>query len=149
MKGAIVIVVGLLLLPGCQGEGQPVEAEQNYGDYKVKKLFTVDGCSVYRFHDGLTEYFTSCQGGTQWDEHHYCGKGCYTHEHKQIPTDRREGRDEFGVSPDTKVVGPEWLDNERYKGITLPDIAVDHAARLTDIQWSRYLHSKAQVRAAR
>lgn len=46
-------------------------------DYNVKKLFTVDGCTVYSFEVGLlssTKYFTTCQGSTISKES--CGKNC-------------------------------------------------------------------------
>lgn len=47
---------------------------------------------------------------------------------------------------DVKVVGPEWLEERRYRGLELSDIVVDHSARLTDTQWNEYLHAKACVR---
>lgn len=50
---------------------------------------------------------------------------------------------------DIEIVGPDWLEQERYRWRELSDIAVDHAARLTDRQWDCYLQSKARVRLAR
>lgn len=47
---------------------------------------------------------------------------------------------------DVTVVGPEWLEEQRYRGLELSDIAVDHSANLTNGQWNNYLHAKACVR---
>lgn len=50
----------------------------NNQDYEVSKLFTKDGCDVYRFRDaGYSRYFVKCenaQAGVSWSES--CGKGC-------------------------------------------------------------------------
>lgn len=40
---------------------------------EVERLFTVDGCTVYRFYDNGTRHFASCPGSTVI---HQCGKGC-------------------------------------------------------------------------
>lgn len=47
---------------------------------------------------------------------------------------------------DVTVVGPEWLEEQRYRGMKLSDIAIDHSAKLTDGQWNNYLQAKACVR---
>jgi len=45
--------LGILLLAtlaGCQGEAE--STTRAGADFKVDRLFQVDGCTVYRFHDG-------------------------------------------------------------------------------------------------
>lgn len=63
----------LATLAGC--ERQPVITTLT-GNFAVDKLFTVDGCSVYRFTDsGWPRYFTDCRGTAEWTEP--CGSDCY------------------------------------------------------------------------
>lgn len=70
------LTLSLLLvatLAGCQGEAESTTRAGS--DFKVDRLFKVDGCIVYRFHDGgRARYFTNCSGATQWEES--CGKNC-------------------------------------------------------------------------
>lgn len=73
MKYAIIL--SMLLLAGCQKNPESTTHVGN--DFKVQKLFEVDGCTVYRFHDDRTVYFTKCDGvrsNTSYTES--CGKGC-------------------------------------------------------------------------
>nr|NLU60008.1 DUF4884 domain-containing protein [Pseudomonas sp. BIGb0427] len=64
----------LATLAGCREPDKPA-ATVVAGTYKVDKLFTVDGCTVYRFLDGGgNKYFTNCSGTTAWSED--SGKGC-------------------------------------------------------------------------
>jgi hypothetical protein len=82
-----ILLVFLLMLAGCKGEGQSVDLQESHDGYDVQKLFVVDGCTVYRFYDGgAYYYFTSCSGSAMWRETHYCGKGCITHADKRIDT---------------------------------------------------------------
>ena len=39
-------------------------------NFRVDRLFEVDGCTVYRFYDGTYRYFTSCQGSIGSAEKH-------------------------------------------------------------------------------
>ncbi|WP_241576603.1 DUF4884 domain-containing protein [Rosenbergiella collisarenosi] len=56
-----VLVLSVMLLSGCYNDPQEVTTTEN--DYHVGKLFTVDGCSVYRFKDaGNNIYFSNCRG---------------------------------------------------------------------------------------
>jgi hypothetical protein len=57
-------------------------------EYKVDKLFTVDGCNVYRFYDDGSKYFTNCKGGVNYDVRH--GK---TTSHETTPTEVEENPD--------------------------------------------------------
>ena len=72
MKKLILLVV-CIALTGCERE--PESTVTAGRDIKVSKLFTVDGCSVYRFGDsGRSVYFTNCSGSTQYTVN--CGKNC-------------------------------------------------------------------------
>jgi hypothetical protein len=68
-----LIILAVALLVGC---GKPAETSTSVGrEFVVDKLFTHEGCTVYRFTDhGNARYFTNCQGSTNWTEG--CGKGC-------------------------------------------------------------------------
>lgn len=67
-KALIGVLIAIATLTGCNGDGAYVNAElANPSDtYNVRKLFTVDGCDVYRFSDNRYVYFTNCQGSTSW-----------------------------------------------------------------------------------
>lgn len=72
---AIIALASVLALTGCEGR-KPAEESQRAGvEFQVDRLFTVDGCTVYRFSDnGYLRYFTNCSGSTQWDDTYQCGK---------------------------------------------------------------------------
>ncbi len=53
---------------------------------------------------------------------------------------RKIGRD------DLRIESPMWL-VERWRGLELTGVVVDHAARLTDEQWNGYLGSLTRVRS--
>jgi hypothetical protein len=69
----ILILAAILTLAGCS---KPAETSTSVGrEFVVDKLFTHEGCTVYRFNDGgNNRYFTNCQGSTSWTES--CGKNC-------------------------------------------------------------------------
>lgn len=70
----LIIAALLLTLAGCER----IEAESTTtvgNGAQVSKLFTVDGCTVYRFvDDSHYRYFTNCHGTTTWQES--CGNNC-------------------------------------------------------------------------
>ena len=68
----LIILAAAMLLAGCIKA--PEEAQHDWRDFAVEKLFTHDGCTVYRFLDGSYRYFTNCKGRTEWTES--CGKNC-------------------------------------------------------------------------
>lgn len=52
-----------LLLTSCEPGPKPEgDVKSSNPDYRVVKLFTVDGCTVYRFYDEYERYFTNCLG---------------------------------------------------------------------------------------
>lgn len=58
-----LIIFGLLLVSGCD---MAPKATIETGGFNVELLFTVDGCSAYRFKDnGRFVYYTNCPGTTQ------------------------------------------------------------------------------------
>ena len=59
----ILIACLLVAFTSCVGEGSEVKVEGSKDDFKVKKLFEVDGVTVYRFSDGdRYVYFTNRKG---------------------------------------------------------------------------------------
>ena len=67
-KALMAVFMATAFLTGCNGDGAYVVAQMaNPADtYNVRKLFTVDGCDVYRFSDSRYVYFTNCQGSANW-----------------------------------------------------------------------------------
>lgn len=66
------LAITTVLLVGCQKEP---EASTRQGNFKVEKLFTTkEGCTVSRFQDDRTVYFTDCRGSAIYEES--CGKNC-------------------------------------------------------------------------
>lgn len=61
----------------------------------VDKLFTHEGCTVYRFRDaGYSHYYAKCAGGTASTDTAYsetCGKGCSKTVVDRIQTEIRNG----------------------------------------------------------
>lgn len=69
----IIGIFMLFLVTGCYKKAESSSAVG--GEFVVEKLFTHEGCTVYRFADGGgTRYFTNCNGATSWTES--CGKNC-------------------------------------------------------------------------
>ena len=71
MKYFIVILA--VLLSACQ---KAPESTKHVGDFQVQRLFEVDGCTVYRFYDDRTVYFTNCNNRATTTYQENCGKGC-------------------------------------------------------------------------
>lgn len=65
--GAILVVAGVVMLTGCEkaAEAEVIAGAEN--DFRVSRLFTVDGCTAYRFYDnGRAIYYTDCKGSSAW-----------------------------------------------------------------------------------
>lgn len=59
-KAALLLA---FVLCGCMGEAEMRVSASN-GEFHVSRLFTADGCTVYRFGDGgRAHYFVRCAGG--------------------------------------------------------------------------------------
>jgi len=66
--------------------------------YKIKDLFTHNGCTVTKFYDdGRWRYFTNCKGETTFVER--CGKSCTNH--VTIPTNITEPKPVKDQAADT------------------------------------------------
>lgn len=66
------LAITTVLLVGCQKEP---ETTVRKGNFKVEKLFTdSQGCTVSRFYDDRTVYYTNCRGQASSEES--CGDGC-------------------------------------------------------------------------
>lgn len=62
-----------------------LQAQAETHDYHVVKLFTKDGCTVYRFRDNRDHYFTNCNGAVSETQSHKDGKNTYYYD-ETIPT---------------------------------------------------------------
>ena len=77
-KKIMLSLAALAMVAGCE---KPAEAVAHTGvGFTVERLFTHEGCAVFRFEDGgRNRYFTRCDGiaaqsTTTWQES--CGKSC-------------------------------------------------------------------------
>ena len=73
---SILAVTAIVLAFKFAGNNPSEETKKvGFGEtYTVEKLFTYEGCTVYRFNDHRTVYYTNCNGETQ--SSHSCGKNC-------------------------------------------------------------------------
>jgi hypothetical protein len=74
MKGLCAAVL-VLALAGCEKEA---ESSASAGrEFAVDRLFTTDGCTVYRFEDaGRNRYFVRCESTVTTSSNVSCGKNC-------------------------------------------------------------------------
>ena len=68
-----LLILSVLFLSACQ---KNPESSRHVGDFQVQRLFEVDGCTVYRFYDDRTVYFTKCDGRANTSYTESCGKNC-------------------------------------------------------------------------
>lgn len=81
--GAALVLVGVTLLTGCEKAPESTVVVGVESDFKVGRLFTVDGCTAYRFYDnGRAIYYTNCKGAT--NSTHNSGKSVVR---QQVTTD--------------------------------------------------------------
>lgn len=75
----LICIAAVFVFAACTKEGEgPARASNDRFD--VQRLFTADGCTVYRFFDaGNFHYFVNCPGGGVSTRQSYqCGKArCY------------------------------------------------------------------------
>lgn len=85
-------LIATFALAGCY---KPAETSSTVGAgaFQVERLFTYDGCTMYRFEDaGYPRYFTRCESATSsttWSETRNCGKGCARAHDMRITTPGR------------------------------------------------------------
>ena len=91
MKIALSLSLAIsILLSGCAKQAEQVSSA-GVGGIEVARLFTHDGCTVYRFGDaGRFVYFSKCSEKSEvfWNEVHSCGKNCTRTEPHSVPSSR-------------------------------------------------------------
>lgn len=66
MKKIILVALATILLASCKENGTPVTTSDKENNFRVVKLFEIDGVSVYHFNDGSSYvYFTNGNGKVQ------------------------------------------------------------------------------------
>lgn len=88
---SIAAIIGIFLLVHHLNKETPAMESVQSGSFNVEKLFTNDGCSVYRFHDaGYYRYYSKCSGSTSSDTSYSysesCGKNCTREVKTSTPT---------------------------------------------------------------
>lgn len=72
----------LIIFVSCAKEAEQ-KVQTSNTKFQVEKLFTNDGCVVYRFEDvGRYVYYLNCPGTTS--SSYSCGKNC--HKHDEVKT---------------------------------------------------------------
>lgn len=75
MKRLFIASFLFLSLCSCLGEGMPVDATEQKGNFRPEFLFEVDGVRVFRFYDsGRHVYFTNTTGRVEWERTSSNGK---------------------------------------------------------------------------
>lgn len=86
MTKILSICALLVLLAGCEKEPLSVERVDN-NEFSLDKLFTHDGCTLYRFYDGgRNHYYSDCRGRTTSAYSTSCGKGCTSTKYNEVET---------------------------------------------------------------
>lgn len=78
----------LLALTGCLHEPLETKSTENV-NFRVERLFSVEGCNVYRFEDYRTVHMVICPDGrakTQITTTNSCGKNCTSTKHHDVET---------------------------------------------------------------
>ena len=79
---SILVLIGFVIYEGFQLMLTPEQKEKNRQQEVYEATphvyATVDGCTVYTWHNGYQHYFTRCENKTTTEGHHreYCGKAC-------------------------------------------------------------------------
>ena len=97
MIRSAITLAALALLAGCEPSERAPEVTTSAGTgYSVARLFTHDGCTVYRFYDKWRDrYFARCDGAVSsdasWVDRVQCGKAQCDEPHS-VPTARGKER---------------------------------------------------------
>ena len=71
MRKLCVVLAGLCLLLALLGcNYKEAETSEKRGAFKVERLFTHDGITMYRFEDGGRSIYFASQGRVEWSEMH-------------------------------------------------------------------------------
>ena len=93
MKVILVLIIIFLLIvrtptPLHEGVAERTDTTSN-PEFKVSRIFTHDGVTVYRFSDGgQTVYYTDARGVTSWQETKHHGKNNTNTEYHIAPNER-------------------------------------------------------------
>ena len=60
------IAVAFLLMFSLLGCAKTPQSSESRGPFKVDRLFTIDGVTVYRFEDGASYVYFASRGSTSW-----------------------------------------------------------------------------------
>lgn len=79
MKTILSLAVVAMLIVGLSACGRKAEgvAPTSNNNFEIEKLFTHEGCTMYRFEDVYSRYFMICKdqpSQVEWQEN--CGKNC-------------------------------------------------------------------------
>lgn len=80
-----------LLVAGCAKDPETISRSTN-PEFDVSRLFSYDGCIVYRFYDnGRLHYFARCGSEVETiaAQKKACGKGCVKEHSENIRTEQR------------------------------------------------------------
>jgi hypothetical protein len=84
MTKKVAILLAALALVGCAKDPEQ-RLQTNNSEFELAKLFTHEGCSVYRFSDaGHYRYWADCRGRISSDYTESCGKNCTRTEHHEL-----------------------------------------------------------------
>lgn len=76
----LALLLAALALAGCGRNPAEAVAPSSNVHFQVGRLFTHEGCTVYRFVDGVHHrYYVRCDGGhaaAHFDHTEQCGKNC-------------------------------------------------------------------------
>lgn len=75
MKKILLIAILCIFTSGCNQEALSSKQTDN-PNFNVEKLFSEDGCTVYRFYDAGIHYFSKCENNSSVSAKHSCGKNC-------------------------------------------------------------------------
>lgn len=70
----ILIACLLVAFTSCVGKGSSIEVKDSIDEFKVEKLFVVDGVTVYRFFDGCRYVYFTNRKGEVYEERRSSGK---------------------------------------------------------------------------
>lgn len=72
-----LLIASALMLSACSKPSEEAKMVGT-GEIKVERLFTHEGCTVYRFTDYRFVHYANCSGTTTTTENYPCGKSTCT-----------------------------------------------------------------------
>lgn len=85
-RARLILIAILLSIAGCENQAVGTSDTSNR-QIQVDNLFSHDGCTIYRFHDGgYLHYYAKCDNSAEVTNRYSCGKSCTIED--SIRTDR-------------------------------------------------------------